>query len=76
MSRSGRTKDDGFVILVSFTEERHGILSTYAGVGLRTYLSLDTQARLRDETIIPAFRAGDIEGGIARGVAFVDEAIP
>lgn len=69
--------DDGFVILVSFDDDRlHGRLSTWAGAGLLGPLSQETQASLRDDVMLPALRAGDIEEGIVLGVAFVDDAIP
>jgi len=69
--------DDGFVILVSFEDDRlHGRLNTYAGAGLLGPLSEGTQASLVDDVMLPAFRAGEIEEGIVLGVAFVDDAIP
>ena len=69
--------DDGFVILVSFEDDRlHGRLNTWAGAGLSGPLSEETQASLVDDVMLPAFRAGDIEQGIVLGVAFVDDAIP
>jgi uncharacterized membrane protein YgcG len=69
--------NDGFVILVSFDHDLvHGKLSTYAGASLLEQLSLDAQARLRDNVMLPAFRAGNFEDGIIRGIQFVDRAIP
>ena len=69
--------DNGFVILVSFDDDRlHGRLSTWAGAGLLGPLSQETQAHLRDDVMLPAFRAGEVEEGIVLGVTFVDHAIP
>jgi len=69
--------DDGFVILVSFQEDRqHGVISTYGGSGfLVAYLSEDEQTQLRDEVMVPAFREGEIEAGMLLAVDFVAAAV-
>jgi uncharacterized membrane protein YgcG len=69
--------DDGFVILVSFEEDRvHGVLSTYAGSGFKVaYLNEDEQTDLRDEVIVPAFIAQDVGGGLLAAMEVVDNEV-
>ncbi len=70
--------DDGFVILVSFDDDRfeHGVLSTYAGGGFRAvYLGVEAQAELRDAIIIPAIRQGALDGGLVEALVAVDAAV-
>jgi uncharacterized membrane protein YgcG len=75
----GRTGfDDGLVILVSFWDAtfEHGVISTWAGDGFRAaYLGDDDQARLRDEVVVPAIRAGALQRGLTDAVAEVGDAI-
>jgi uncharacterized membrane protein YgcG len=67
--------DDGFVILVSFEDDRiHGVLSTYAGSGFKVaYLSEDEQTALRDGIIVPAFIAEDVGGGLLAAMDAIDD---
>ena len=67
--------DDGFVILVSFEEDRiHGVLSTYAGGGFKVaYLSEDEQTALRDDVMVPYFQAEQVGAGLLAAMDVVDE---
>lgn len=69
--------DDGFVILVSFAENRiNGVLSTYAGSGFKVaYLSEEEQTDLRDEVIVPAFIAQDVGSGLLDAMAVIEEEV-
>jgi uncharacterized membrane protein YgcG len=63
--------DDGFVILLTFFDSsfEHGSLSTYAGSGfLAAYLGTDEQEQLRDGTIIPVIRRGNVGDGLLAAV--------
>jgi uncharacterized protein len=43
------------------------------GTGMSKYVSDDEAKRIIDETMIPAFRTGDIKGGLRRGVVQLRE---
>ncbi len=69
--------DDGFVILLSFTDTtfQHGVVSTFAGSGFRAaYLNDGAQAALRDDVIIPGIRQGSPGGAMVAAMAVVDDA--
>jgi uncharacterized membrane protein YgcG len=72
-----RGYDDGFVILVSFEEDRvHGVISTYAGSGFKAaYLSVDDQQRLINQVMAPDFRAGQVGAGLMAALDVVDAAV-
>jgi uncharacterized membrane protein YgcG len=72
-----RGYDDGFVILVSFEEDRvHGVISTYAGSGFKAaYLSVDDQERLINQVMAPDFRAGQVGAGLMAALDVVDAAV-
>ena len=70
--------DDGFVILLSFTDAsfEHGVLSTFAGGGFRAnYMNEAAQAALRDDVVIPAIRQGSPGGGLVAAMTVVDDAV-
>lgn len=70
--------DDGFVILLSFTDTtfQHGTLSTFAGGGFRAnYMNEPAQAALRDDVIVPGIREGSVPGALLAGMQVVDEAV-
>lgn len=72
-----RGYDDGFVILVSFEDDRqHGVISTYAGGGFKVaYLSIEEQERLINQVMGPAFRAGAVAAGLMAALDAVDAAV-
>jgi uncharacterized membrane protein YgcG len=67
--------DDGFVILVSFEDDRiHGVLSTYAGGGFKVaYLSEDEQTAMRDDVMVPHFQAERVGDGLLAAMEVIDE---
>jgi uncharacterized membrane protein YgcG len=69
--------DDGFVILVSFEDNReHGVISTYAGSGFKVaYLSVDAQDDLINGVMGPYFRAGDPGAGLLAALDVIDDAV-
>jgi uncharacterized membrane protein YgcG len=70
--------DDGFAILLTFDDEafQHGELNTWAGAGFNAaYLPESAQQPLRDEIIIPAIRAGALDGGLIEAIIAVDRAV-
>jgi len=72
-----RGYDDGFVILVSFEEDRvHGVISTYAGSGfVVAYLSTEDQERLISEVMAPEFRARRVGAGLLAALGVVESAV-
>lgn len=70
--------DDGFVILLSFTDTtfQHGELSTFAGGGFHAvYLPEEDQRAVRDDIIVRAIRQGALEGGLVAAIDAVGAAI-
>lgn len=69
--------DDGFVILVSFQDDRvHGVLSTYAGSGFKAaYLSEGEQTELRDEVMVPYFQSERVGDGLLAAMEVIDEEV-
>jgi uncharacterized membrane protein YgcG len=71
--------DDGFVILISFQDDRiHGVLSTYAGSGFKVaYLSEDEQTAMRDQVMVPYFQAEQVGDGLLAAMGVIaDEVTP
>jgi uncharacterized protein len=64
--RLGRGKVDDGALLVVAIEDR--ALRIEVGYGLEGALTDATSKRIIEETLVPAFRAGDYAGGIERGV--------
>lgn len=64
--RLGRGKVDDGALLVVALEDR--ALRIEVGYGLEGVLTDATSKRIIEETLVPAFRAGDFAGGIAQGV--------
>jgi uncharacterized membrane protein YgcG len=72
----GGTTGAGLVILVSFDESKvHGIVTTYAGAAMLEVFSEDAQTALRDDVMIPIFRSGNIQAGIAAGINHLVDAL-
>ncbi|HJT64673.1 MAG TPA: TPM domain-containing protein, partial [Candidatus Limnocylindria bacterium] len=69
--------DDGFVILVSFQDDRvHGVLSTYAGSGFKAaYLSGDEQTELRDAVMVPFFQSERVGDGLLAAMEVIEDEV-
>jgi len=64
--RLGREKiDDGALLIVATADRRVRI---EVGYGLEGVLTDATSKRIIDDAIVPAFRAGDVPGGISAGL--------
>jgi len=57
--------DDG--ILVTLAPEEHAV-RIELGKGMSEYVSDADAKRIVDETMLPAFRVGDLKGGLRRGI--------
>ena len=55
-------------VLVTLAPEEHAV-RIELGTGMNKYVSDAKAKRIIDETMIPAFQAGDIAGGLRRGIA-------
>jgi len=60
--------DDGIMLLVAPNERKIRIA---VGYGLEKTLTLDLSQRIIDQRILPAFRRGDLPGGIEAGARAV-----
>ena len=58
-------RNDGLILLVAPNERRARI---DVGLGLETTVRDDEAAAILQEAVLPEFRKGDYEAGIARGV--------
>jgi len=65
--RIGRAKIDDGAILVVASEDRR--VRIEVGYGLEGVLTDATSKRIIEDTLVPAFRAGDYAGGIEAGMA-------